>query len=309
MKHNHRPKQDSLSTLHEYKTVAKNRLVFSMIITASVMVIEIVGGILTGSLALASDAGHMFTHLFALGISYAAIVIACKAPCHHRTYGFYRAEILAALFNSIFLFGVTALIFYQGIERLLNPQPILGFEMLLVALSGLFANGASILILRSSVKSDLNVKGAFLHMFADTVSSVAIIIGAIVVSLTNWYIIDPLLGIGISILIFVWAYNLLRDAINVLLETAPKGINSEIITVELKKNIPEIHHITDLHIWEITSGMYSLTAHIEIKSDNYEDAKTILKKINKLLDSMYGIEHTTIQLEAVAPSQDSNECT
>ncbi len=299
MKHNHRPKQDSLSSIHEYKSVAKNRLVLSMIITASVMVIEVIGSILTGSLALGSDASHMFTHLFALAISFAAIVIACKEPCHHRTYGFYRAEILAALFNSIFLFGVTAYIFYQGIERLLNPQPVLGFEMLLVALSGLVANGLSILILRGSVKSDLNLKGAFLHMFADTVSSVVIIIGAIIVSLTGWYIIDPLLGIGISILIFIWAWSLLRDSINVLLETAPKGMDTEIISSKLKENIPEILRITDIHLWEITSGMYSLTAHIEIDTTIQDNTKKILEKINELLNEKYGIEHTTIQLEII----------
>lgn len=270
-----------------------------MTITASVMLVEVIGSIFTGSLALGSDAGHMFTHLFALVISYAAIVIACKEPCHHRTYGFYRVEILAALFNSIFLFGVTAYIFYQGVERLLDPQPVLGFEMLLVALLGLAANGLSLLILRGNVRNDLNIKGAFLHMFADTVSSVVIIIGAVVVSLTNWYIIDPLLGIGISILIFIWAWRLLRDSVNVLLETAPKGMDINIVSSELKKNMPEILEISDMHIWEITSGMYSLTAHIEIDLANYENVRQILDKINKLLDEKYGIEHTTIQLEPV----------
>lgn len=299
MKHSHKPKQDSLSNIHEYRSVAKNKLVLSMTITASVMLVEVIGSIFTGSLALGSDAGHMFTHLFALVISYAAIVIACKEPCHHRTYGFYRVEILAALFNSIFLFGVTAYIFYQGVERLLDPQPVLGFEMLLVALLGLAANGLSLLILRGNVRNDLNIKGAFLHMFADTVSSIVIIIGAVVVSLTNWYIIDPLLGIGISILIFIWAWRLLRDSVNVLLETAPKGMDINIVSSELKKNMPEILEISDMHIWEITSGMYSLTAHIEIDLTNYENVRQILDKINKLLDEKYGIEHTTIQLEPV----------
>ena len=297
MKHSHRPKQDSISNIHEYRSVAKNRLVLSMAITGSVMVIEVIGSIFTGSLALGSDASHMFTHLFALAISFVAIVIASKEPCHHRTYGFYRAEILAALFNSIFLFGVTIYIFYQGVERLLNPQPVLGFEMLLVAVLGLAANGLSILILRGSDRSDLNIKGAFLHMFADTISSVAIIIGAVIVSLTNWYILDPLLGIGISILIFVWAWSLLRDSVNVLLETAPKGMNIDKVGSELKEKIPEITLITDMHIWEITSGMYSLTAHIEVALLNYEKTSLILDKINKLLNEKYGIEHTTIQLE------------
>ena len=298
MKHNHRPKVDTLSDIHEYKNVTKNRLVLSMIITASVMVIEVIGSILTGSLALGSDAGHMFTHFFALAISFAAIIISCKEPCHHRTFGYYRAEILAALFNSIFLFGVTAYIFFQGIERLLNPQPVLGYEMFLVALAGLAANGISILILRNSVRNDLNVRGAFLHMFADTASSVLIIIGAIVVSLTGWYIIDPLLGIGISILIFVWAFGLMRDSINVLMETSPKGINSDVVMAEIKKNVPEVTSISDMHIWEITSGMYSLTAHIEANITSSGNVNEIIHKINKILNDKFGIEHTTIQMES-----------
>jgi len=297
MTHSHRPKLDSITNIHEYGSVAKSKLVLSMAITGSVLAIEIVGSVLTGSLALGSDAGHMFTHLFALAISFTAITIACKEPCHHRTFGYFRAEILAALFNSIFLFAVTAYIFYQGIVRLLSPQPVLGFEMLVVALFGLAANGASILILRGTGRNDLNIKGAFLHMFADTISSVAIIIGAVIVSLTKWYFLDPLLGIGISILIFVWAWSLFRDSVNVLLESAPKGITIDKVTAELKNKIPEIEEITDMHIWEITSGMYSFTAHIRIGEMDFKKSKEILNSINKLLNEKYGIEHTTVQFE------------
>ena len=296
MKHEHHPKIDKLSDIHEYKGETKNRLILSMLVTATVMAIEVIGSILTGSLALASDAGHMFTHLFALAISFTAIIIACKAPCHHRTYGYYRAEILAALFNSIFLFVVTAYIFYEGLIRLLNPQPVLGFEMFLVALAGLAANGISILILRNSMRNDLNVKGAFLHMFADTASSLVIIIGAIIVSYTGWFFIDPLLAIGISILIFVWAYGLLKDSINVLLETAPKGINIDIVSSQIKESIPEVISINDMHIWEITSGMYSLTAHIEADLTN-NNLKEIIVRINKLLADRFSIEHSTLQIE------------
>lgn len=296
MKHEHQPRIDKLSDIHEYKGATKKRLLLSMIITASVMVIEVIGSTLTGSLALASDAAHMFTHLFALAISFTAIIISCKKPCHHRTYGYFRAEILAALFNSIFLFAVTAYILYEGIERLLNPQPVLGFEMFLVALAGLAANGLSILILRNSMRNDLNVRGAFLHMFADAASSVAIIFGAIIVAYSGWYFIDPLLGIGISVMIFVWAYGLLRDSINVLMETAPKGMNIDLVTAQIKENIPEVVAINDIHIWEITSGMYSLTAHIEanITESNLEE---IIDRINKLLADKFAIEHTTLQIQ------------
>ena len=296
MKHEHRPRVDKLSDIHEYKSATKNRLILSMAITSSVMVIEVVGGLLTRSLALVSDGAHMFTHFFALVISFAAIIIACKAPCHHRTFGYYRAEILAALFNSIFLFGVTAYILYQGIERLLNPQPVLGVDMFLVALAGLVANGLSIIILRKSLRNDLNVRGAFLHMFADTASSVFIIIGAIIVTFTSWYFIDPILAIGISILIFVWAYGLMRDSVNILLETAPKGINIELVTAQIKENIPEVRKIEDMHIWEITSGMYSLTAQIKADLSN-NNIKGVIDRINELLADKFRIEHTTLQIE------------
>ncbi|MCW4024827.1 MAG: cation diffusion facilitator family transporter [Candidatus Bathyarchaeota archaeon] len=295
--HSHDPNTDKISNIHEYKNVTKTRLLLSMTITAAVMVIEVFGSILTGSLALASDAGHMFTHLFALAISFTAIIIACKQPCHHRTYGYYRAEILAALANSIFLFAVTAYIFYQGIERLLHPQPVLGFEMFLVALAGLAANGISILLLHNSTKNDLNIKGAFLHMFADMASSIAIIIGAVIVSVTGWYIIDPLLGIGISMLIFVWAFGLMRDSVNVLMETAPKGMNINVVTAEIKANFPQVVAITDMHLWEITSGMYSLTAQIEANITSTADVTVLIEKINRLLIDKFGIKHTTLQVE------------
>jgi cobalt-zinc-cadmium efflux system protein len=134
-------------------------------------------------------------------------------------------------------------------------------------------------------------------MFADTASSVVIIIGAIVVTYTHWYIIDPLLGIGISVLIFVWAWGLFKDSVNVLLETAPKGINIDDISAELRKHIPDIAKITDMHVWEITSDMYSFTAHIQIEAADYAKSKEILEGINQILKEKYGIEHTTIQLE------------
>ncbi|MCW4006742.1 MAG: cation diffusion facilitator family transporter [Candidatus Bathyarchaeota archaeon] len=297
MTHPHKPHPDSLSGMHEYEGVAKHRLLLAMAVTGVVMVVEVFGSILTGSLALGSDAGHMFTHLFALIISYTAAVLACKKPCHHRTFGFYRVEILAALFNSLFLFAVTAFILIDGIARLLNPQPVVGFEMFLVALLGLAANGLSILILKDSAHSNLNIKGAFMHMFADTISSVVIIVGAVIVYFTNWYIIDPLLGIGISMLILVWAVGLFKDSVNVLLETAPKGMNIDDISAQLHKQIPQIAAITDMHIWEITSHMYSFTAHIQLDTTDYKQSQQILQQINQILAQKYGVKHTTIQLK------------
>jgi len=297
-RHAHRPKSgDALGPLQEYRGVEKKKLKLTMAVTGAVMIIEVIGGILTQSLALLSDAGHMFTHFFALGISYAAIRIACTEPCHHRTYGFFRAEILAALFNSLFLFGVTVYILAAGIQRLISPEPVLGREMLFVAIIGLAVNVMSVLILRGSARDDLNMRSAFLHVLADTVSSLVVIAGAILIFSTGWNFIDPLLAIGISAMIAVWAWGLFRDSVNILLEVAPRGINVDAVSAELRRAVPEIREIHDMHIWVITSNMYSLTAHIALDSAAAAPKGDILGRINRLLDEKYNIEHTTIQFD------------
>ncbi|MBT9129969.1 MAG: Metal cation efflux system protein CzcD [candidate division WS2 bacterium] len=204
---------------------------------------------------------------------------------------------MAALFNGLFLFGVTGYIFYEGVKRLLNPQPVLGLQMFLIALLGLVVNIISVFVLYGTQREDLNIKSAFLHMLADTVSSVVVVIGAVIIHFTSWFIVDPLVSIGLTVVIFCWARGLFRDSINVLLETAPKGINVDIVSKELKESIGEIKEISDIHIWEITSKMYSMTAHIKILNMSIDKNKEILDKINKYVDEKYDIEHTTIQFE------------
>jgi len=300
--HFHRPQAGgSLSLWDEYRGAEKKKLKLAMAITGGGMVVEAVGGVMTRSLALLSDAGHMFTHLFALGISLGAILIASKDPSHHRTYGLFRAEILAALFNSLFLFGATLWIFYEGARRLIRPQPILGLEMFLVATLGLVINVLCLFILRGSQRDDLNVKGAFLHMVADTASSIAVVSGAIILYFTNWYVLDPLLSIGISLVILRWGYGLFKDSVSILMESAPRGITVDRVSAELKKEVPGILDIYDMHIWVITSNMYSLTAHIKIDDASRERAREVLGRINRILNSKYNIAHTTIQLDTDSP--------
>ncbi|NVM01790.1 MAG: cation transporter [Candidatus Helarchaeota archaeon] len=286
-----------MEELCEYKDVERKRLILSMVITGIVMVVEVIGGIITNSLALLSDAGHMFTHFFALLMSFVAIKIATKLPCHHRTFGLYRAEIIAALFNSLFLFGVTGYIFYESILRILQPEPILAFEMLIVAIIGLIVNIITVAILHESSHEDLNIKGAYVHMIGDTASSVAIIIGVIILIFTEWYIIDPLLAIGIGVVIMIWAFRLFSDSIKILLEYAPKGITIDDVSTALKKEISEIEEIYDMHIWVITSNMYTFTARIALNNTKYENFGNILSRIKEFLNDRYGIIHTTIEFE------------
>ena len=171
--------------LFEYRHVEQKKLILSLSITVITMILELIGGYLTNSMALLSDAGHMFTHAFALVIGLAAIIIARKPPCHHQTFGLYRAEVLAAFINGLFLIVVVGLIVYEAILRLLHPIEILGLEMLFIAFIGLAVNVASIMILKGSHKENLNIRSVFYHMFADAISSVGIVIAALVIMYTR----------------------------------------------------------------------------------------------------------------------------
>ena len=299
MKHQHRPKLTGpVDELTEYRSVEKKKLLFTIILTGTMMVVEILGGFLTHSLALISDAGHMFTHFFALAISFKAIYFADQKCCHHRTFGFYRLEILSALFNSLLLFAVTAWILIEGIRRMIHPASVLGIQMFLVAVVGLIVNLVSVWILHGTSKDDLNVKGAFLHMLGDTLSSVVIVIGAIVIYFTGWSVIDPILSIGIAFVICLWGWGLFKDSVNILLESVPRGVTTDEVTKVLTKAIPSIQEITDLHIWAITSNMYSMTAHIKLRdSANQENEKAIAGKIRQIANEQFNIEHTTIEFD------------
>ncbi len=299
MIHEHRPKQKSSSEeLFEYRSVEKKRLVLAIVVTGLVMMVEVVGGLLTNSLALLSDAGHMFTHFFALAISLGAIICAIKPACHHRTFGFFRIEILAALFNSLFLFGVTGWILFESIVRIFNPVRVLGLQMLIVAIVGLIANLISAVLLHGTSKSDLNVKSAFMHMVADTLSSVVVIVGAVIIYFTGWNVIDPILGIGIALVILSWGWGLFKDSVHILLEAAPKGITTDIVEKVLLEGVPEIKEICDLHVWTITSDMFSMTAQVNLKTEvGSEERRVIKDKIKRLVDQRFDIEHVTIELD------------
>jgi len=283
--------------LFEYRNVEKKKLSLSLLITAIVMIIEIIGSIITNSIALLSDAGHMFTHTFAITISLVAIIIAKKPPCHHRTFGLYRAEVLAAFINGLFLLFVVVVIAYEAIQRLINPKEILGFQMLFIAFIGLAVNIVSISILHGSHKNNMNIRGVFYHLISDAVSSIGIILAAVVILLTGWNIIDPLVSLLISILILYWAWGILKESSRVLLETAPKGLDVDIIRNDLKNNFSEIKNLNNMHLWTITPEMIVFSAHISIR-DNYNNInkESLVSKINSYLNKKYNIIESTIQI-------------
>jgi len=293
----HRHESAFSEHLFEYRAVAARRLALSLSITLVVMVVEIVGGILTGSIALISDAGHMFTHSFAITISLVALVIARRPPCHHRTFGLYRAEILAAFVNGLFLFVVAGIVIYEAILRIVYPEEVLGLQMLVVALIGLGVNLASIAILQGTLREDINVRSVFYHMVADAASSVGIVAAAIVIMYTGWNILDPLVSLGISALIVRWSWGILRDSTKVLLEIAPTGLNIDIVTRDLKQRFPEIKELYNRHLWTITAGMIVFSAHVELDDvTDSEAAANLVAQMNDYLSDRYGVIESTIQV-------------
>ncbi|MFX0211338.1 MAG: cation diffusion facilitator family transporter, partial [Candidatus Hodarchaeota archaeon] len=252
--------------LFEYRTVEKKRLLLSLLITATVMIVEVIGGLVTNSLALISDAGHMFTHSFAIAVSLIAIMIAGKPPCHHRTFGLYRAEILAAFVNGLFLLLIVITLIYEAILRIIYPLEILAFEMLVIALVGLGVNILSIFILQGSIKNDLNIKGLFYHIIGDTASSIGIVLAAIVIFFTGWSFIDPLVSLFISLIIAIWAFGILKESTRILLEMTPKGLNIEMVTNELKSQFPEIKNLFNVHFWTITPEILVFSTHMKVNN-------------------------------------------
>lgn len=284
---------------HHHKMNKLSRLGFALALTAGGMVIEFVGGILSNSLALVSDAWHMLTHLFALGMSYFAILLSLRPITKKRTYGFYRAEVLAAFVNGIVLILIAVYIVYDAVMRFITPQEVKVGEMLFIAMIGLVVNGVSIALLAKASGHDLNIKSAILHELGDTISSVAVVAGGIAIFYTKNYIIDPILAVFICILIAVWAIKLLIESANILLEATPKHLDIDEVTAVLRNEIPGVHEVHHVHAWTISSGMYALTTHCVIDDCSISKSHEFLAKINSLLKQRFRIEHTNIQFECL----------
>jgi len=283
---------------HEHKVKERKLLAISIIITGATMVLEFVGGWLTNSLALISDAGHMLTHLLALGLSYAAIWLATRDSGPEYSFGFYRSETLAALLNSFFLVAISIWILWEAYQKFLHPGSIAVVEMLVIAAIGLVVNLATAALLnKANPQNDRNIRGAFLHTMSDTVSSVGIVIGAVLIYYTGLVAIDPLLSVMITVLILAWVYSLARSSIRVLLERAPEGIDIEQVKKVIKEKVPEVMDIHDIHLWEITTNMYNMTAHVVLENQSLHQALPTISKVKKVLKEEFNIGHAAIQME------------
>jgi cobalt-zinc-cadmium efflux system protein len=280
------------------KTKVKQRLSLGLIFTAGMMGVELIGGWLSGSLALISDAGHMFTHFIALLIALISVFIAARPASTRYTYGFYRAEIIGGLFNAIFIIGISIYIFIEAIQRIFNPVPIAIFEVLLIGFLGLLVNIATAIILHGVTHEDLNVKGAFIHVLGDTLSSISVIIAAIFIFFTNYVIADTLASVFIALIILVWGLELVRDTLLILLQSTPKHIELNQLIKEVLQQFPEISDIYDVHLWTLTPGNYFLSGHIVTCTDcSLSEANQLTDAIKRFLADHYAIHHTTLQIE------------
>jgi cobalt-zinc-cadmium efflux system protein len=276
------------------RTESRQALTFVLALTTTFTVAEIVGGLLTGSLALLADAGHMLSDNLSLGIALLAAWLAGRPATPEKSFGYKRAEILAALANGVTLVAISIWIFVEAYSRLQEPPEILGGPVLAVATLGLLINAAGAVILSRSGGDNLNAQGALRHVIADALGSVGVMVAAVVIVLTGWRYADPLVSVAIGALILASSWSLLRDSTNILLEATPRGIDAEEVgrRMAAAQGVVEVH---DLHIWTITSGFPALSAHVLVGQS--EDCHARRRNLEDLLAREYGISHTTLQVD------------
>jgi len=297
--HGHTPTAAAAARMGKEERARERRsLLFTLGITASIMVLEAIGGFLSGSLALQADAGHMLTDTSSLLLAVLAFSFATRPADLRRTYGFYRLEILAALANGVLLLLLAGWIVWEAIERFSDPRPIDAATMAIIAAIGLIANAVGLVLLHRRGGS-LNLRGAYLHVLGDTLSSVGVIVAAGVILLTGWTPIDPILSAVIACVIVWSAFSLVRSAVDVLLEAVPAHLDlAEVLhALEQTEGVAEVH---DLHIWTISSGMHALSAHVVVDGCDFARNEEILRKLRALLAERFHLDHVTLQLETPA---------
>ncbi|WP_243633262.1 cation diffusion facilitator family transporter [Paenibacillus xerothermodurans] len=274
----------------------RKALTTALLITAAIMLLEFFGGLITNSLALLSDAGHMLSDTTALVLSLVAVSFAARPASARNTFGYHRFEILAALFNGVTLFAVAAIIIWEAYHRLLDPPTVASGSMMLIASIGLIANllSAWALMRQGDVHDNVNVRSAFLHVIGDALGSLGAIAAGLLMLLFSWYAADPIISVIVAILILRSAWGMIRHTVHVLMEGAPAAIDRDEVCKALE-SIPGVADVHDLHIWTITSGLDALSCHLRI-GDN-QDGQSILQRAIHLLAERFNIHHTTIQIE------------
>jgi cobalt-zinc-cadmium efflux system protein len=279
------------------ETNSSKRILFSLLLNAFITIVEVAGGIVSNSLALISDAIHNLSDTLALLLAWFASRIGRRKPNPRRTYGYKRVEILSAFINASVLTAISIFLIYEALIRFLHPEPVRSMLMLVIAIIGLFANLTSMLFLHRDSKHSLNVKAAYLHLLGDTLSSFAVVGGAILIFFTNIIWIDPALTLIISVVIVVQAYRILRESIDILMQSTPNRLNLDEIKTMIEK-YPLVHNIHHVHCWQLQDDDVLFEAHIEIIRDiPLSESNKLLTEIELLLRNNFAITHTTLQVE------------
>lgn len=280
---------------HDISGLSRKKIFWVTLLNATITITEIIGGIVSGSLSLLSDAMHNFSDTLSIVISYVANRIGSKPKDEKKTFGYKRAEILAAFINSLVLTVISVFLIYEAIERFLNPQGIETGVMLIVALIGLLANLFSVILLQKDSKKSMNIKSSYLHMLSDTLSSVGVILGGLLIRFWNITWVDPLITALIALYIFKEAIEILKESINILMQSSPDLDYMAIIKeVEVMEHVNNMHHV---HAWRMDEENIFFEAHIDIEDMTLSNAQGILQTIEELLLDHYHIHHVTLQIE------------
>ncbi len=302
----------------------QKRFIYSIVLTSLILVAEVIGGLVSGSLALLSDAAHVFMDIFALVLSFVALKLAIRPPDDKHSFGWFRLEVVAALINGASLFIISIGIWIEAVKRFQNPVAIKSTEMFVIAVIGLIVNLVVAFILgghdhdqtghnhdhghkKVSEKRNLNVQSAFLHVLGDAISSVGVIVAAVIIHFTKVSWIDPLISILIGVIIFVSAFRVLKRAMHILLEGVPEGLSIMEIKTRMS-TIKDVKAVCDLHVWNLGSDQVSLSAHVILDEELETQQSTVMDQLKVLLDEEFHIQHTTIQFETKPCSSGHGGC-
>jgi cobalt-zinc-cadmium efflux system protein len=283
---------------HEHSTNSSNlrRVMIALVLTGTFMLVEIVGGIISGSLALLADAGHMLTDTMALSLAAVAFHVSKRPPDGNLTYGYQRFQILAAFVNGLSLLVIVGWILIEAVRRFVAPRDILGETMLVIAAAGLVINLVSFVVLHTGDKENLNIRGAALHVAGDLLGSIAAIVAAVVIIYTGWTLIDPILSVAVAFLILKSAWVLVKRSGHVLLEGAPDWLNVEAMQERILAAVPGVSGIHHVHVWGLTPQQLMLTMHVTIDQP-VESQSDVVRSVKSFLKTEYGVGHSTIEVE------------
>ncbi len=281
------------------------RVLIALVLTGTFMVIEVIGGILSGSLTLLADAGHMLTDTMALALAAVAFRVSSRPADSKRSYGYQRFQILAAFVNGLSLLIIVGWILIEAVRRLMSPSEVMGPMMLVVATAGLLVNIFAFIVLHGGDKDNLNIRGAALHVAGDLLGSVAAIVAAIVIIYTAWMPIDPILSILVALLILRSAWHLLKRSAHILLEGAPEWLDQDRMQIRLVERVPAVNSIHHVHVWGLTPQHLMLTMHVALKG-NPPEPTAVVRRIKGVLRDDFGISHSTIEIETVDCADNQN---